>query len=186
MKRIFAAIFAALSVFSFAACSNKNDGPQPGTLKEGETLQSVLEAVDGKFAEKYGTDYSAVMMGMPIDDTYLSDFLALDSSTYDEYAGSVSMSMTNSDAFFVVKAKEGQLETVQQALDKRLSDIKAQYEFYPVNGSYDRAMAGEVYTKGNYVFLIVVGVMDDTAEETPDFSDDVQMTKETIDSFFNN
>ncbi len=185
MKKILAAALAALSVFAFAACGAKSNAPVPGTLKEGETVQSLLEGVDKKFAEKYGADYQAVAMGMPVDDAYLSDFLSLDTSAYDEYAGNVSMSMTNSDAFFVVKAKEGKVEAVQQALEKRLSDLKAQYEFYPVSGSYDRAMAGEVYTKGNYVFLIVVGILDDVDAETPDFSDDVKMTKEAIDQFFN-
>ncbi len=185
MKKIIAIVLAALSVVAFAACGKKDDAPKPGTLKEGETIESVLEAVDAKFSDRYGSDYAAVAMGMPVDDAYLSDFLELDSSAYDEYAGNVSMSMTNSDAFFVIKAKEGQVEAVQQALEKRLSDLKAQYEFYPVSGSYDRAMAGEVYVKGDYVFLIVVGVLEDMDEEAPDFSDDVQMTKETIDSFFN-
>ena len=96
MKKIMAIVLAALSIAAFAACGKKDDAPKPGTLKEGETVQSVLEAVDAKFSDRYGSDYSAVAMGMPVDDAYLSDFLELDSSAYDEYAGNVSMSMTNS------------------------------------------------------------------------------------------
>ena len=124
-------------------------------------------------------------MKMPIDDQYLADFAELDSTVYDEYAGAVAGIMLRSDALFAVKAKEDKVEAVQQALEKRLVDITAQFEFYPVSGSYDRAKAGEVYTKGNYVFLIIVGDFDPDVEGTAVYDADVQMTKETIDSMFN-
>ena len=183
MKKILSVILAVAMVMSFAACgSKKND---PNTLKEGTTLADVMTAVDAKFAEKYGSDYTAVAMGMPIEEMYITDFLELDSSVYEEFAGSISMSMTNSDAFFVIKAKDGKAEQVQKAMEKRLADLVAQYEFYPVSGSFERAQAGEVYVKGNYVFLIVVGVLTDDNMDAPDFTADVVMTKETIDSMFN-
>lgn len=183
MKRFLAFLMAMSMLVVFAACSNQKDAP--GTIKEGKTLQEVLDAVDAKFNEKYGEDYGAVPMIMPIDDQYLSDFVDLDSTAYDEYAGGVAMSMTNSDAFFAVKAKEGKADVVKQALEKRISDLIAQYEFYPVNGSFDRAKAGEVYVKGNYVFLIVVGRFSSNAEVASDYSGDVKLAKDTIDSMFN-
>lgn len=183
MKKVLAFVLAALLVVSFAACGSKKDAP--GTIKDNKTLADVMTAVDEKFAEKYGSDYGAVAMAMPIEEQYLNDFLELDSSVYDEFAGSVSMSMTNSDSFFAIKAKEGKVEAVTQAMEKYLSDLVAQYEYYPVNGSYDRAKAGEVYVKGNYVFMIVVGFLNNIEEENPDFSDDVKLVKDTIDSMFN-
>ena len=186
MKKFVSLLLAVSMVLMVAACRNKKEAP--GTIKEGKTPQEVLDTVHAKFNEKYGGDYGAVAMHMPIDEQYLSDFLELDNSAYDEFAGGVSMSMTNSDALFVVKAKEGKVDVVKQALEKRLFDLIAQYEFYPVNGSYDRARAGEVYVKGNYVFLIVVGIMPDQPDQqetTPDFSEDVKLAKDTIDSMFN-
>lgn len=183
MKRILSLVLAAAFMLSVAACGTQKDAS--GTIKDDQSIQDVLDAVDAKFKEKHGGDYGAVAMKMPIDDQYLSDFVDLDTTAYDEYAGAVSMSMTNSDALFAVKAKEGKADVVQQALEKRLSDLIAQYEFYPVNGSYDRAKAGEVYIKGNYVFLIVVGVLPAQSDGTADFDADVQMTKETIDGMFN-
>lgn len=184
MKRFAIAMLAVLMLVAGTACGNKNK-TQADTLKEGESLESLMAAVDAKFTEKYGEGYGAVAMSMAIDDSYIADFLELDSAAWEEYAGGTSMSMTNSDAFFVIKAKEGQTEVVQQALEKRLADLVTQYEYYPVNGSYDRARAGEVYVKGDYVFLICVGVLADMDDESPDFSQDVQMVKETIDSMFN-
>lgn len=183
MKRLLLLVLAVAFLFTATGCGGQKNAS--GTIKDDKSLQDVLDAVDAKFNEKYGDDYGAIAMKMTIDDQYLSDFVDLDASAYDEYAGGVSMSMTNSDALFAVKAKEDKVDVVQQALEKRLSDLVAQYEFYPVNGSYDRAKAGEVYVKGNYVFLIVVGVMPAQSDGTADFAADVQMTKETIDSMFN-
>ena len=183
MKKILSLMLAVMLVMSFAACGSKK--AEANTLKEGTTLADVITAVNAKFAEKYGSDYSAVAMPFAIEEQYLADFMELDSSVYDEFAGDISMSMTNSDAFFVIKAKEGKVEQVQQALEKRLADLVAQYEYYPVSGSYERAQAGEVYVKGDYVFLIVVGALTNDNMDAPDFTEDVKMTKEVIDSMFN-
>ena len=182
MKKTFTFFsIAVIALLIIASCSNKE---QANMIKDKKTLADVIAAVDEKFAETYGSDYTAVAMRMPIDEQYLSDYCDIDAASIDEYAGYVSMSMTNSDVFLAVKAKEGKSEEVKQALDKRLNDLEAQYEMYPVNGSYERVKAGGVYSKGDYIFLIVVGVMGGAAFETPDFSGDVQMVKATIDSMF--
>lgn len=183
MKRILSLLLAAAFMLSATACGGPKNAP--GTIKEDKTLQDVLDAVDAKFNEKYDYEYGAIAMKMPVSDKYLSDFADLDASAYDEYAGGASVSMTNSDTLFAVKAKEGKVDVVKEALEKRLADLTAQYEFYGVNGSYDRAKAGEVYVKGNYVFLIVVGIMPTQDDVKADFAADVQMTKDTIDSMFN-
>lgn len=179
MKRLFALALCLMVVST--GCADKN---KPGTIKDGKKLEDVIAAVDARFAEKYGTDYKTVSMGMPIDEQYLVDFCAIEADAVKEFAGSVSMSMTNSDAFFVVLAKEDSLETVRQALEKRREDLIAQYTQYPVNGSLERAEAGEVYVKGNYVFLIVVGAMPNTSDRAPDFAGDVQMAKDVVDGMF--
>lgn len=179
MRRFFAA-FSALVLLFAAGCAQKE---QPGTIKDGKKLPDIMAAVDAKFAETYGADYKAVAMGMPIDAQYLVDFCAIEPESVAEYAGAVSMSMTNSDAFFAVLAEEEALDAVRQALEKRRADLIAQYRQYPVNGSLERAEAGEVYVKGNYVFLIVVGMLVGS-EQAPNFSADVEMTKAVIDSMF--
>lgn len=182
-RRMFALLMAvAMVAVLFTGCGKKDE---PNTIKDDKTLADVIVAVNDKFAETYGEGYTAVAMNMDIDGQYLSDFCQIDPANVEEIAGGVSMSMTNSDAFFAVKAKEGKAEEIAQAFQKRLDDLVAQYEFYPVSGSYERAQAGEVYTKGDYVFLIVVGVLENVEDESPDFSGDVQMTKEVIDSMFN-
>lgn len=183
MKKILVLILAMALLLTATACGGKKDAS--GTIKDGKSLQEVFDAVDAKFDEKYEFDYGAVPMRMPLDDQYIADFMELDGTSYDEYAGSIAGIMLRSDALFAIKAKEGKVEAVEQAAKKRLSDIAAQFEFYNVSGSYDRAKAGEVYVKGNYVFLIIVGEFDPDAEGASVYDADVQMTKEVIDSMFN-
>lgn len=184
MKKILTAVLAAVMVMSFTVgCSKKNED-NTNTIKDGKKLNDVITAIDNKFKEKYGEDFGAVMMPMEIDDQYITDFVGLSSSDIQEKAGNLAMSMTNSDILLAVKAKEGKIDTVKQALEKRKTDLEAQYETYNVMGSYDRAKAGEVYVKGDYAFLIVVGPGPE-GDEAPAFDKDVAMTKEVIDSMFN-
>lgn len=184
MKKLFTLALAAVMALSLVACGGKTETKV--ALKDGTALADVFTAVDEKFTETYGEGATAVAMGMPIDEAFLTDFLELGSDTYEEFAGSMSMSMTNSDAFFAVKAKEGKLDAVKAALEKRIEGLRAQYEMYPVSGSYDRAKAAEVYVKGDYAFLICVGVLSDEKmeQEAVDFSGDVTMTKAVIDGLF--
>lgn len=184
MKRIITAAAAVMAMLVLASgCFQKKT--EPNTIKDGKSLSDVVAEIDKKFAEKYGEGNGAVMMPMEVDEMYLTDFAHLDKADVDEYAGSYSMSMTNSDALIAVKAKDGKIDAVKEGLEKRKSDLVAQYEQYPVNGSYERAQSGEVYVKGNYAFLIVVGVMPDDPDAPVDFSEDIAMVKTAIDSMFN-
>ncbi|MEG1773931.1 MAG: DUF4358 domain-containing protein [Oscillospiraceae bacterium] len=183
MKKSLIAILALLLALSvFTACGKKDTA---NTIKDGKTLTDVMTAVDAKFAEKYGADYGAVAMPMPVDNQYLTDMLSIDTSFVEESAGNIAMSMTNSDILIGLTAKEGKADALRTALEKRRDDLIAQYQTYPVNGSYERAKSGEVYQKGNYLFLIVVGVMPDNMDAALNFAPDVEMVKGTIDSMFN-
>lgn len=172
------AILLVLMLLMVTGCGAKNTA---NTIKDNKNLSDVLAAVDDKFKEKYGEDYQAVAMPMPLEAQYLTDFCEIDSANVAEHAGVASMSMTNSDTLLGVKAKSQKAEAIKAGLEKRLKDIQNQYEMYNVNGSYDRARAGEVYQKGDYLFLIVVGVFNDAS----DFAADVAMTKAAIDGMFN-
>lgn len=180
MKKIIAISLAIISILVIG-CGNQNTA---NTIKDNKKLSDVITAVDEAFATQYGEDYRAVAMGMPVDEEYLLDFCEIDSANVDDFSGFVSMSMTNSDTFFGIKAKSQKAEAIKTSLEKRLEDIQNQYEMYNVNGSFDRAKAGEVYQKGDYLFLIVVGVMD-TEHGVQNFANDVTLAKTTIDSMFN-
>jgi hypothetical protein len=125
-------------------CTAKSE---PNTIKDGGKLSDVMAHVDLKFEEKYG---SAAVPGLvePIDDRILADFYGLDAADVTDMAGGSSMLILNSDTLVGLKAAEGKLEQVIEALNRRKADLEAQYEFYNVSGSYDRALAGEVYQRG--------------------------------------
>ena len=180
MKKTLALALALVCAMSvFAGCSKKDEA---NTLKDDKTLTDVVAAIDAKFVETYGADFSAVPMGMPIDETYLVDMCAIDMETIEEFVGNVAMTMVRNDTLIAVKAKEGSADAIKLAFEKRKTDLVAQYETYPVGGSLERAQNAEIYQKGNYVFFLAIGGNDDTAL---DFAKDLDLAKTTIDSMFN-
>lgn len=121
------------------------------------------------------------MMPADLDEQALKEMMKVDLANVEEYAGAYSMSMTNSDHLIGILAKEGQVDKVQADLEQRKADLEAQYETYDVNGSYVRAQAAQVYTVGNYVFLICIGVMPDDPDAPLEFDKDVEHAKGLID-----
>lgn len=179
MKRITALAMAVIMMATaFTACSSNEK-----TIKEGTTLKQISEKIDSEFGE-----YGAIAMATEIDETTLKDLYYINPEDVEEFYGTNSMSMTNSDAFLAVKAKDGKVDSIKESLEKRKADLEAQFEFYPVNGSYVRAKSSEIYQVGNYVFFICVGVMPndpDVTDEELDFTADVAKVKGIIDGFFN-
>jgi len=186
MKKILLICMAVLLVF--AGCSNKGE---PNTIKDGKSLQDVIDAVDLKFKEKYDPDDEAeydvksVPNGVAIDQQRLSDFFDIAPEDVAEMAGWYSMMILNSHTFIGIRATDGKIDNVLKGLEKYKTDLANQYEFYNVNGSYNRVLDGEIYQKGDYAFLIIVGLSSGKGEDiTYDFVGDVAMTKATIDEMF--
>ena len=179
MKKIVLILMAALMLF--AGCSPKQE---PNTIIDGKKLDDVLAHVDTKFEEKYGNPALAVLADA-INEQVLLDFYSLEAADIADMAGSYSLTMINSDTLVAVQAAEGKADKVVAAFIQRKADLEAQFENYNVSGSYDRALAGEVYQKGDYVFLIVVGQPSGEGMDiTYDFAGDVAMTKAAIDEMF--
>ncbi len=185
MKKSLILLALLLVMGIFAGCSTTS-GDTTNQLLENTTLSDVVKAVDDAFNEKHSFEYGSVMMRADIDEKFLTDFSDINMDDVDEFVGMTSMSMTNSDRFIAVKAVEGKAATIEEALLKMKQDLITQYEFYPVSGSLERANSAEVYVKGDYVFFICVGVFEEGEEDAPDFSDDVELAKTTINSMFNN
>ena len=119
-------------------------------------------------------------MPMPVDRTYLTDLLGVADEDVAETAGWISMSMANADAFFAVRAAEGRIDVVSQALAAHVRALAAQYEVDPIEGALERARAAKVLQKGDYAFFIAVG-----AGEDPDCAMQVQDVIDCIDAAFN-
>lgn len=157
---------------------NNNGGGNEASIPKDVSMKDIFVEVNDLF------DYPAVAMGTPIDEQILNDLFEIAPEKTVDYAGQMSLSMTNSDVFLGVRAAKGEVDGVKTALETRLKDLKSQYEQYPVMGSKERVDTGEVYVVGDCVFLIVVGVIGDDMGDGPyDFSGDVTKVKETIDGF---
>ena len=87
--------------------------------------------------------------------------------------------MTNCDELLVVQAKDGKVNEVKAALEQRLSEQKDSFAHYPVMFNDVRLDDAKVVVKGNYVALLIVGVITDEIDEAgeADFTGDVEMAE---------
>lgn len=148
-KRIISLFLAAVLLLSAAACGSKE--PPAPTLKEGVTLQSMVDSI----TETYG-----FTMPSPLDDTILKDLLGIDPGDVEEYAGYVTMVNLSANNLIAVKAKPDKLETVQKALQARKDfEVESFRQYLP--DQYAMSEAGKVFTVGDYCFLVIMGRMDE-------------------------
>ncbi len=168
MKRIFSAFLAAALLLTAAACGKK--APAAPALKEGVTLQSVVDGI----GEEIG-----ITMPTEVDESILKDLIGIDPADVEEYAGYITMVMVSADNLIAVKAKEGKVETVQNALAARQEMVIKSFEQY-LPSELDKSRAGKVITIGDYVFLVILGRMDE------DPASEVTLIEEMIRSNFDN
>ena len=137
------------------------------------TAESVYNAMDKAVANRHtGVDAAIMNMPMPVDDMILTDMFGINTSDVNTYKGVCAGSMTNCDIMIVVEAKDGKKDVVKKALEEKLSAQKAQFEHYGVMGNIERLEAAKIVDKGNFVALLIVGIMGE-GEETYDCAGDV-------------
>ena len=83
--------------------------------------------------------------------------------------------MPGVDDVVIVKAKEGKIEDVKAALEKRKEDRTAE-QYLP--DMISKAEAGKVVAKGDYAALLIVG------DTTKDISEEIDKAEEIFLSFF--
>ncbi len=183
MKKTIACLLAAMMAVSLAGCGSdetsssgagstssqsSSSQAEKNTLKDGATLQDIVEQIN--------TDIGIVMPA-ELDDEIAGDLMYLNlEEDVEEYYGMFSMSMTSADNVIAVKAKEGRADAVEEALNSRLENIQQMCSQYV---DTEKANAGRVITRGDYVFLLIVG------DATKDAQDEVQRAVDIVDSYFN-
>ncbi len=169
MKKIISMLLATAILLSAAACGSKE--PAAPSLKEGVTLQSIVDSIS--------EEYEFSMPGA-VDDTMLTDLLGIDPADVEEYAGYVTMVMVSADNLIAVKAKEGKLETVTKGLEDRLAFVNQSFQQY-LPEQYSKAQAGKVFTVGDYAFLVIMGRMDkDPAAEVAEIEEKIKSNIDNI------
>ena len=196
MKKIIAVMLILASLMSFASCGDNStsddttgdtssnettiiDDTTAGdtTAADTETPSSDVSAADiGKaVADEFGDDY---IPDMDIDADYLDSAYGVKPEWYDDFFAQMPMISANVDTFIAVKAKAGNVADVEKALNDYADYYKNDAQKYPKDIA--KANACRVYTKGNYVFFIMLGVPTDEVENMED-ADQVKYYEEQND-----
>ena len=96
-----------------------------------------------------------IRMSTPIDDEYMR-FIDISAELYEAYAGYYCPITPGVETILVIEAKEGKVEEIKTKLQQRKDNIVAAYVNY-TNDWKDKAKAGRIIVKGNYIALIIAG-----------------------------
>ena len=138
MKKIVKILSGILVCASLVACGAK--GP---ALKEGLTVNDVVAKVEEK---------APIQMPMELDEATIKDLTTLNLDDVEEYAIKKAMIMNSADVIAVVKAKDGKVESVKEALQKML-DTEKDNAYLPEQK--DKVESAVLTEKGNYVILLI-------------------------------
>lgn len=154
MKKIISVIMAmVMSMSLLTACGGSNDANATYDVNE------VLTKIE-----------TAVPMAMPMELTEeeLTIFVGLDMADVASWAGKISMANVSSDRLIVIEAAEGKVDAVKTALEGFKENTALSFELY-LQDQYEKAKAGRVVVKGNYVVLAILGdndvIVNDGAEK---------------------
>lgn len=129
---------------------NKQDNASANTNVSMEDLKNAVVEVLG---ENYWPN--AVMEAQMLEDMY-----GISEDMYDEYLGETPMISVNVDTLLIIKAKEDQVQAVEEALNAyRDNEIENGLQ-YPMN--VGKVQASRIETFGNYVCFVQLGA--DTTE----------------------
>ena len=146
---------------------------EPSKPSASVTAEFVYNAMDKAVANRHQGVTNAIMnMPIEINNDYLTDMFGINPSDVNGYKGVCAGSMTNCDIMIVVEAKDGKKDVVKKALEEKLLAQKAQFEHYGVMGNIERLEAARIVDKGNFVALLIVGIMGE-GEEAYDCAGDV-------------
>lgn len=135
------------------AGSGTEEEADPALVQWSEEMQNVRQAVADALGENYWPDYA-------ITPEMLEGTFGISAELYEDYVGEMPMISTNVDTLIVIKAKEGKVQEVEDALNAyrdRLVDDTMQY---PMN--LGKIQASRIDVSGNYVSFVQLGadVMD--------------------------
>ncbi len=161
----------------------RGEGPSASapteTVDHAQMIQNVVQALKETYGQAYLPD-----MQVQSDEYYMKDLLGLDASWYDAAYVEVPGMSFGVDKFIMIHPTEGNLENVQNALNKFSEAQISDAHQYPAN--LTKLQAASVDTIGDYVcYMIFTGTLgdmmfEDTAAEIEAYSEANQMAKEIV------
>lgn len=139
-------------------------------MAAGTRIQDVVM----KLGETFG-----ITMPQKLDETALKDVFGIDPANIEEYYGEYSAVNTSADHLIGLKVKDGKVDEVRTALENRKNEIVKNFEEY-LPDQYEKAQAGRIIQKGNYLFLVIGG----NADARDGFDGEMNRAEETINGYF--
>lgn len=139
--------------------NSTEDSQESGTQPEGETTgwSEEMEGVKKAVTDALGEDY---WPNSAMEPDMLETVFGITSDMYDDYMAEMPMISMNVDTLVVIKAKEGQADAVETALNDYRENLVGDTMQYPMN--LGKIQASRIEKVGDYVCFVQLGA--DTTE----------------------
>ena len=124
-----------------------------------EEMTAIRQAVVDTLGENYWPDTQ-------MDPETLEAFYGITPDMYDDYMAEMPMISTNVDTLLIIKAKDGKVEAVEEALNAYRDVQVSNTMQYPMN--VGKVQASRIQKYGNFVCFVQLGADTDTALESGD------------------
>ena len=118
-----------------------------------------------------------ITMPEKLDQQSLQEGFGLNPDDIEEYYGEYSAVNTSADHIIGVKVKDGKVDEVKSALESHKQEIVDNFEEY-LPDQYDKAQAGKIIQKGNYLFLVIAG------DSEKGYDSEINRAQHIIDGYF--
>ena len=118
-----------------------------------------------------------ITMPEKLDQQSLQEVFGLNPDDIEEYYGEYSAVNTSADHIIGVKVKDGKVDEVKSALESHKQEIGDNFEEY-LPDQYDKAQAGKIIQKGNYLFLVIAG------DSEKGYDSEMNRAQHIIDGYF--
>ncbi|WP_167955774.1 DUF4358 domain-containing protein [Anaerosporobacter faecicola] len=153
-KKMISMILVGVMALSLVACGKKNEN------KEEAVKDVELSTIHSAVSEAYGDSYYP---NMDYDAETLENIFGVKAEWCEEFIAQGPMMSASVDTFLAIKANEGNVQNVVDALQSYRDYLINDSMQYPTNKV--KVQASEVKKVGNYVFFILLGEIPMEVEE---------------------
>lgn len=150
------------------ATGDMMENAQGMMMAAGSRIQDVIMELE----ENLG-----ITMPEKLDQQSLQEVFGLNPDDIEEYYGEYSAVNTSADHIIGVKVKDGKVDEVKSALESHKQEIVDNFEEY-LPDQYDKAQAGKIIQKGNYLFLVIAG------DSEKGYDSEINRAQHIIDGYF--
>jgi len=161
-KKVFACVLAlVMAAGSVPAAGLAGFAPAQTEVMAAKKKTPTVSQLQKAVEEAYGDDYAATEK---LSKDEIRERFGITSSLYTSASAYMSLMSTQVDTLVIVKAKDAKSKKkVKSKLTKYRKSLIEDTMQYPMN--VYKIQASRVYTKGNYVFFIMLGFIDHKTEE---------------------